>query len=368
MYKSALDPRGALTFPFDPLRALHADKSSPLQWPEFPYKQVVLDRVTTKAVARGWVTPSIEAVAGALLSANGDEALALFELEQHHTTRENGSTSADTDSGVKGWGSLESRFLSERAAFREAKRLYLKQQKAAVSGILDGIANRKQAEAEQKEHKAWKERQIIKRYPNGSKYDGDGVIVNGVQIPHGHGTLWVPEKPMYGTNQLTDIKRVPRYVGTWMDGLKHGHGTYYWATGESWCGHFVRDEMQGKGTFTTSVGDESNEKGAQRIRYYNRSQPICWGDELMPGCRVRLFENYRAESLGDFGAVALRDENATDGYGETDYVIVEYDSLKDRHRLRKAKAEDIRWVSLQDKSFQVVSMRPVTRLEASWGM
>lgn len=383
MYKSVLDPGGALEFPSDPLRALHAREDSQLRWPEYLYKQVVLDRVTAKASAHGGGKPSIEAVAGALLAARGDETLALFELEQHRPREDggDGTTGAITsDEGSSedavGWQVLEQRFQSERAAFQDAKKQFLKQQKAAVGAILDGIPSRKQAEAERAAHEAWKQRQIIKRYPDGSKYDGDGVTVNGVLVPHGHGTLWVPEMPLHGSSKLSDMKRVPRYVGAWMDGLKHGLGTYYWASGDSWDGSFIRDEMQGKGVYTVSTGasdidGEHGEAGSQRVRYYDASRHVCWGDELVLGCRIRLLQNRREVEFLAASAVAIPsigDGGHPKNGGGTEYVIVAYDASTDRHLLRKDETEDTRWVCLHDKKFQVVCFRPITRLEASMYM
>lgn len=386
MYKSPLDPTGALEFPFDPLRPLHAREDSRLRWPEYPYKQVVLDRVFVKASAsRGGkastgAEPSTAAVAGALLTAHGDETLALFELEQHRPREDDAIACFDEDMGHEGssvdsvgWNELEQRFLNERAAFQDAKKQFLKGQKDAIGAILDGIAGRKHAEEERKTHEAWKQRQIIKRYPDGSKYDGDGVSVNGVLVPHGQGTLWVPEKPLFGSSNLTDMKRVPRYVGSWMNGLKHGRGTYYWASGDSWKGNFVRDEMQGKGVFTISTGasdgdGEPGEVGSQRIRYYDVSRHICWGDELVVGCRLRLLLSRREMEFQATSAVAIPSVVGV-GHpksgGGTDYAIIAYDADTDRHLLRKDESEDSRWVSLHNKSFQVVSFRPITRLDAS---
>jgi hypothetical protein len=380
MYKSPLDPSGALEFSFDPLRPLHSREDSQLRWTEYPYKQVVLDRVLVKASASRGGKPSTTAVAGALLAGHGDETLALFELEQHRPREDDAGASFGEDTSHEGspidfvgWKELEQRFLNERAAFQDAKKQFLKQQKAAVGAILDGIAGRKHAEEELKTHEAWRQRQIIKRYPDGSKYDGDGVNVNGVLVPHGQGTLWVPEKPLFGSNKLTDMKRVHRYVGSWMNGLKHGRGTYYWTSGDSWKGNFVRDEMQGKGVYTISTGagngdGESGEVESQRVRYYDASRHICWGDELVLGCRLRLLQSRREMEFQAASAVAIPSIVGT-GHpksgGGTDYVIVAYDTDTDQHLLRKDESEDSRWVSLHNKSFQVVSFRPITRLDVS---
>ncbi|KAF1791104.1 hypothetical protein GQ600_20236 [Phytophthora cactorum] len=153
MYKSALDPSGSLEFAFDPLRALHAHEDSRLQWPEYPYKQVTIDRVRSKA-GRSSIDGnelSEESAAGALLMA------AVKRLGQCFTLS---STIEKTKTIEPG----------------------------------DSKAARERAQQEQDELAAWGARQIVKRYEDGSKYDGDGVTENDVTTPHGYGTLWVPEE------------------------------------------------------------------------------------------------------------------------------------------------------------------------------
>lgn len=296
-----LGPFGALTFEFDPLRPLHANEDSRLQWPEFPYKQVMIDRVRAKAGGSGRHGKDLseEAAAGSLLMACGQETGALFQVVQHSRDEE-GEETEDGHTLETGWKVLERRFLDERAAFRQAKREFIRGDKAKVSSILDAQAAKEREQQEQAELAAWRARQIVKRYEDGSKYDGDGVNDNGVLIPHGFGTLWVPEeKYLTSVGRGADIKRVVRYVGEWRDGFMHGLGTYYWASGESWKGNFLRDELQGKGVYTSNERDTdelnsgrgdtgreaNNNEGKdpqtlrpnQRIRYFDASQHVCWG-------------------------------------------------------------------------------------------
>ncbi|KAE8966670.1 hypothetical protein PF010_g28329 [Phytophthora fragariae] len=368
MYKSMLDPSGGLTFEFDPLRPLHANEDSRLQWPEFPYKQVTIDRVR----ARAGKELTEEAAAGALLMACGQETGALFQVTQHNREDEG----EDGHTIETGWRVLERRFLDERAAFRQAKREFIRGEKAKVVSILDAQAAKERAQQEQAELAAWKARQIVKRHEDGSKYDGDGVNENGVLIPHGFGTLWVPEeKYLTNVGRGADIKRVVRYEGDWKDGFMHGCGTYFWASGESWKGNFLRDEMQGKGVYTSSERDpdelnsgrgdtarESNNCEAlrpnQRIRYLDASQHVCWGDELVRGCRVRLFDN---RHFGDPLVSVVKRYNVDLGE-ETEAVVVRYDPKTDRHLLRKGETEETRWLSLSNTNFRVVVSRPIARL------
>ena len=35
-------------------------------------------------------------------------------------------------------------------------------------------------------------------------------------------------------------------TGAWMDGMMHGHGTYWWKNGDAWEGTFIRNELHGK--------------------------------------------------------------------------------------------------------------------------
>ncbi|GMF30234.1 unnamed protein product [Phytophthora fragariaefolia] len=377
MYKSLLDSSGALEFEFDPLRPFHANEDSRLQWPEFPYKQVIIDRVRTKAgrAARDGKELSEEGAAGALLMACGQETGALFQTAQHNREDE------DDHGDETGWKMLERRFLDERSAFRQAKREFIRGEKAKVIGILDAQAAKEREQQEQNELAAWRARQIVIRYEDGSKYDGDGVNDHGVLIPHGFGTLWVPEeKYLTSVGRGADIKRVVRYVGEWKDGLMHGCGTYYWSSGESWKGNFLRDEMQGKGVYTSSerdvneitsgrggdTGRDANTCGKdqqtlrpnQRIRYFNASQHVCWGDELVRGCRVRLFDN---RHFGDPLVSVVKRYNV-DLEEETEAVVIRYDPITDRHLLRKGETEETRWLSLSNTNFRVLVSRPIARL------
>ncbi|KAF4032235.1 MORN repeat [Phytophthora infestans] len=372
MYKSVIDPPGSLEFAFDPLRALHAHEGSRLQWPEYPYKQVTIDRVRTKGDRSLFDGSGLSemAVAGALLMASGQESAAMLLIEQHDRGNEDG--------GDPGWRVFERRFVEERAAFRQAKREFIRSEKAKVVSILDAQAARERAQQEQDEFTAWGARQIVKRYEDGRKYDGDGVTENGVTIPHGYGTLWVPEEKYTTTvGRTADIKRVIRYVGNWKDGFMHGNGTYYWASGESWKGSFIRDEKQGKGIYTSSEGDpdsltSSRDTGRdgsktekdqqvlhpnQRIRYFDAGQHVCWGDELMCGCRVRLFNN---RHFGDPLVSAVKRSNVGLEV-ETEAVVVRYDPQTDRHLLRKGETEETRWISLSNSGFRVLNCRPIAR-------
>lgn len=367
MYQSALDPLGKLAFPFDPLRALHAREDSELQWPEFPYKQVLIDRVRTKATAAGdgAQTLSVEAAAGALLMALGQETGALSEVEQHRLRDHDDEAAASS-----GWRQLEERFTDERAAFQVAKRAYLQQQKQKVQRQLASIDAKKRAGEEQEAHEAWRQRQIVKRYEDGSKYGGDGMHESNVLVPHGHGTLWVPQKKQFVA--VGDIKRVPRYIGAWMDGFMHGQGTYFWDSGDSWTGHFLRDEMEGKGVYTFKDGkhhDGGKEDDGEQLtgrtepnqsmRYYSASQHVCWGHELVHGCHLMLFGN---RHYGHALAAVIKRRDV-DLEQETEVVLVSYNAVNDTHLVRKCGTEDTRWLSLHNTNFRVLPGKPIARLE-----
>ncbi|KAF1336501.1 hypothetical protein FI667_g169, partial [Globisporangium splendens] len=150
MYQSPLDPLGKLVFPFDPLRALHARSDSELRWPEYPYKQVVIDRVRHKVPG---VETSAEAAAGALLMALGEETGAHFEIEQHRLREDDVDEEDEQAPGeqhqVRGWRVLEQRFLDERA-----KRAFLQQEKQKAQSTLDSIDAQKREEQEREAHDA----------------------------------------------------------------------------------------------------------------------------------------------------------------------------------------------------------------------
>jgi hypothetical protein len=363
MYRSVVDASPQeLAFEFDPLRPLHAHDGSSLAWQEYPYKQVVIDKLCNK-----YTKPKLsqEAAAGALLIARGDFGRAEFEVDQHFNHEQ---ASSEDASGNIGWTHLEGRFHSEREAFRRAKKDFIKSERVKAAAKLDGIAKRKQEEEDRVNYLAWRQRQIIKRYDNGSKYDGEGVKENGVLVPHGHGTLWVPQKESVTGGERGDVKRVPQYVGEWKNGFMHGKGTYYWRNGDSWEGNFCRDDLQGKGIFTSGSGEAGEVDTSrlpmpkeQRVRYYDASQHICWGDELVRGCRLRVYENRR---YGDPLVAIVRRHNVHLEQ-ETEYGIVSYDGKRDVYLVRKGESEQTKWISLANTNFRVVASRPVARFEPS---
>lgn len=367
MYQSPLDPLGKLTFAFDPFRVLHARKDSELDWPEYPYKQVVIDRVQGRTKPKA----SAHATAAALLLAQGDETQAIFELQQCMSDAlidESHATSNDS-SRRNGYEVLEHRFLQEHDAFRAAKIAFLKREKAKVQAKLDAIVRNDQEQAEQEAHEARKRRQIVKRFEDGSKYDGDGVNRSNVLIPHGQGTLWVPEKES-SMAESSNIKRVPRYIGAWMDGFMHGYGTYYWRNGDSWEGSFIRDEMHGKGVFMPAISRDSDDEDetarpttsngipvGRRIRYFDASEHVCWGEDLVVGCRLLVAAS---RHFGDPLVTAVKRWNV-DLEVDTEYVIVSYDDKADHFLVRKGETEETRWLSLQNTSFRIARSRPITR-------
>ncbi|DBA03883.1 TPA: hypothetical protein N0F65_004573 [Lagenidium giganteum] len=388
MYKSSFDAHGELLIEFDPLRPWHAHEDSALAWPEYPYKQVEIDRVLAK-----YPGLTIEAAAGALLAGCGDVTKTMFELDQHFRVddldendallvagaapaapprKKKGKAAPKAPRMNSGWRALEQRFINERAAFRLAKRAFLLEQKQLVAANLDGFVARAEKERELREYEEWQKRQIVIRFDNGSKYDGDGTRTDRVLVPHGHGTLWVPVKEMAGSlADAGDIKRMPRYTGQWMNGLMHGKGTYYWKNGDTWEGNFIRDEMQGKGIYTFSGrnADDDNDddldqssrdalERPQRVRFYDASQHVCWGDELVEGCRVKLFGN---RHFGDPLVSVIKRYNV-DLEEETECVIVAYDASADRFLVRKGETEETKWVSLQNSNFRVVRSQPIARL------
>ncbi|KAJ0410677.1 hypothetical protein ATCC90586_003746 [Pythium insidiosum] len=364
MYRSRLDEAAPpLEFEFDPLRPCHAHDDATLGWPEYPYKQVVIDRLRAK-----FRQPPLgeQAAAGALLLARGDDTRAVFEVEQHYRYEDHGGDDAERGNG--GWAALEARFRQERDAFRAAKRAFIRGETEKVAAMIEGYAARQRDEDERAAFEAWKRRQFVKRYENGDKYDGEVLDKSGVLVPHGQGSLWVPLQDGLGAAAMGDIKRIPRYIGAWVDGQRHGRGKVFWRNGDAWEGTFRRDELQGKGVFSFGLGDDewddtldSSRASTRetRVRYYDASQHVCWGDELVLGRRLRLFEIRRH---GDpLAAVVRRQDVALEA--ETEFVILRHDEKTDRHLLRRSGTEDTRWVSLANVSFRLVPSKPITRLD-----
>jgi hypothetical protein len=335
---------------------------SPLHWPEFPYKQNQLDKIQTK-----FKQITLESAAGGLLAGRGNEKDACFEIQQH------GSIYEDEQ---EGWKLLAERFYKERGIFHEEKKKFILQLKQQTIQTLATLERKKKLQQEVHEFEEWKKKQITIRYENGSKYDGDGINQNHVLIPHGKGTLWVPEKEVQGTD-IGGIKRIQKYTGMWMDGMMHGHGTYWWKNGDSWEGNFIRNELHGKGSFTPapdpsdmnssshpglpagsrpSSGTNSNAR--QRVRYFNASQHVCWGEELVEGCRLRLYgKRHFADPL-----VSVIKRYDVDIEEEIECVIIMHDLTADKYLIRIGETENTKWVSLDNCNFRIIKCPPIARL------
>ncbi|HBU77328.1 MAG TPA: hypothetical protein DEF18_04435, partial [Muricauda sp.] len=79
---------------------------------------------------------------------------------------------------------------------------------------------------------------ITENYPSGEIYVG--TIVDGNR--HGQGTYTWPSGD--------------KYVGEFKDGNRHGQGTYTWPSGDKYVGEFKDGKENGPGTFIWASGDK----------------------------------------------------------------------------------------------------------------
>jgi hypothetical protein len=69
-------------------------------------------------------------------------------------------------------------------------------------------------------------------------------------VPHGYGTY------VWGLKAL-DVSQFPlknRYEGEWVDGKRHGFGTYQYATGASYTGEWSENKKNGQGVYISENG------------------------------------------------------------------------------------------------------------------
>ena len=59
---------------------------------------------------------------------------------------------------------------------------------------------------------------------------------------------------MYENNMHETCPRPPRYVGTYRNGVKEGHGVMTWPNGNVYTGQWRDNKYEGKGTFTFGEG------------------------------------------------------------------------------------------------------------------
>ncbi|XP_064597026.1 MORN repeat-containing protein 2-like [Liolophura sinensis] len=100
-------------------------------------------------------------------------------------------------------------------------------------------------------------------FPNGDKYDGFYIQINGSQERCGTGTnhfvdgivyegQWENDK-MNGKGKLTHPSGAT-YEGDFVDNKFNGMGKYSWPNGSYYEGQFVENRMEGEGQFTDTEG------------------------------------------------------------------------------------------------------------------
>jgi len=83
----------------------------------------------------------------------------------------------------------------------------------------------------------------------GRREYGDGTIYVGQwerNEPHGLGMMIWPKED-------GDVRK-QKYVGNFKDGKRHGHGTYYYGSGNEYSGEWRGDDRTGVGTYTFANG------------------------------------------------------------------------------------------------------------------
>lgn len=124
-----------------------------------------------------------------------------------------------------------------------------------------------------------------------NKYVGE--YLNGQ--PHGHGTIYYSDTDEHNrksydgtwvngirTGQGTMIwKDGEKYVGGWESGFRNGFGTDYYADGSIYEGNFLRDKRHGKGKITFSSNDSCNRK------YYDGD----WFNDIRQGNGVMFWNS-----------------------------------------------------------------------------
>lgn len=77
-------------------------------------------------------------------------------------------------------------------------------------------------------------------YINGTSYEGEWKMFDGVKMKHGHGKI------IHG-NSTTDTYGNEIYEGTWERDLMHGDGTYVFTSGAVYTGQWSNGKRHGRG-------------------------------------------------------------------------------------------------------------------------
>eukprot|EP00962_Isochrysis_galbana_P022610 scaffold6762_cov146-Isochrysis_galbana.AAC.1 len=77
---------------------------------------------------------------------------------------------------------------------------------------------------------------------DGSKYDGEWILVNGVRQRHGHGL------------HIDGIVRGQSYQGEWQNDQMHGRGIFRYSSNAKYEGEFANNVYSGTGKYTFPDG------------------------------------------------------------------------------------------------------------------
>ena len=73
-------------------------------------------------------------------------------------------------------------------------------------------------------------------YINGTLYQGNWKLHNGVKVKHGHGKITFPSSLGAPGSDLG----VEEYEGDWEEDLMHGYGTYKYTSGAIYSGNWEK--------------------------------------------------------------------------------------------------------------------------------
>ncbi|OQS05587.1 glycoside hydrolase [Thraustotheca clavata] len=328
MYQSKWDSQ--LEFAFDPFKEYYKDHPT-LAWPEFPYKHRVLNLVLSRVP-----NSTCLQAAGALLIGRGDvnKAIGTFQV-------------------FADWVDIEKRFNDERQAFRLAKKAYIIESTQRVRQELNAFKKRDELAAEVAKNATYLSSIKAIRYSNGDKYEGQVVQRDNVMIPDGKGTLFVRDKTK--PPDPFQIHTTPKYIGFWLQGLKHGKGQYFWDDKSSWEGAFIADEMSGKGVFREYVNEDDEDQVVpeEKVRYFYKGRHICWGHELQLNSRLHIYISNNSTYTTKMQYLVKPNRQIS-----MEGSIVQYDSTKDLHYIRLNDASE-KWVSLNGLDFELVVLKPI---------
>ena len=184
--------------------------------------------------------------------------------------------------------------------------------------------------------------------------------------------VWKTDLESFGGLQLSMCNR---YQGSFVQGLRHGHGTYHYATGARYKGEWRNNVKEGMGSFiyedgTYFEGDFANDKPVNRIQpksvHVQLSIDDLLEEEISPEKVYRLVSNALLRTISELKLIYRyystntlpmykMDTMSTPGSGIADHILAQKKALGMSVRLAPKDLDTTSYTLKQSQLWQMLA-------------